>query len=298
MNVLQYVKNTWEQFSDDDGFMMASALAYYTLFSIAPLLVIIIATFSFLLDSTEIEAALFQQLGSIMGYSQSSELQDIVDNARDTSSGALATVISTATLVVSSTAVVVQLKTALNRSWNLAKDPDLGMISIIMDRILSLGFLLGIGFIFLVSMGLNTIAIFLADKVSRLLPYIGETSVLVISIIVSQVVTFSMFYLLFKFLPDAKLHRKDLIVGALVTTILFVIGRFAIGFYIGNSNISTTFGGAGALASFMVWVYYNSIILIIGAEFTQVYAMAHNRVIMPTDNSVKVQRILKRKGEL
>jgi len=241
MNVLQYVKNTWEQFSDDDGFMMASALAYYTLFSIAPLLVIIIATFSFLLDSTEIEAALFQQLGSIMGYSQSSELQDIVDNARDTSSGALATVISTATLVVSSTAVVVQLKTALNRSWNLAKDPDLGMISIIMDRILSLGFLLGIGFIFLVSMGLNTIV---------------------------------------------------------VTTILFVIGRFAIGFYIGNSNISTTFGGAGALASFMVWVYYNSIILIIGAEFTQVYAMAHNRVIMPTDNSVKVQRILKRKGEL
>jgi membrane protein len=295
MKILTYLKNTWKQFSDDDGFMMASALAYYTLFSIAPLLVIIIAMFSLFIDSTDIEAALFQQLGSIMGYSQAEGLQDLVSNARGPSSGRLAAIISSGTLIVSSTAVVVQLKTALNRSWNLTKDPSLGFLSLVKDRVLSFGFLLGIGFVFLVSMGLNAITIFFSDRVSRLIPDIGDTAVIVFSFTISQLVTFTMFYLLFRLLPDARLNRKDLIVGALMTTILFVIGRFAIGYYLGNSNINSAFGGAGALASFMVWVYYNSIILIFGAEFTQVYALAHNRKINPTDSSVKVERVIKKK---
>jgi len=276
--------------------MMAGALAYYTLFSIAPLLVIVIFVFGYVVDSANLEAALFQQLGSIMGYSQAEELQTIVDNARATSSGVIATIISTVTLIISSTAVVIQLKDALNKSWNVIKDPELGFKSIVIDRILSFGFLLGIGFIFLVSMGLNAIATQLSDQVGRLLPEIGETSVIVISTTISLIVTTAMFLMLFKILPDAKLHNKDLFIGALVTTLLFTVGRYAIGFYLGNSNINSTFGGAGALASFMVWVYYNSIILILGAEFTQVYAAAHNRKIKPTDQSVKVQRVIKMKS--
>jgi membrane protein len=188
--------------------------------------------------------------------------------------------------------VVIQLKDALNKSWNVIKDPKLGFKSIVIDRVLSFGFLLGIGFIFLVSMGLNTIATQLSDQVSNLLPAIGETAVIVVSTTVDLFITATSF----KTLPDAKLHNKDLIIGALMTTLLFTIGRYLIGIYLGNSNISSTFGGAGALASFMVWVYYNAIILILGAEFTQVYASANNRRIKPTDQSVKVERVIKRKS--
>ncbi len=297
VTMLNFLKSTWKQFTDDEGFMMAGALSYYTLFSITPLLVIVISVLGLVIESTEIEAALFQQLGSIMGYGHAEELQAMVDNTRSTSSSVIATIVSTVTLLISSTAVVIHLKDALNKSWNVIKDPKLGLKAIIKDRILSFGFLLGIGFVFLVSLGLNAVATVLSDRVSILLPEIGETAVILISTTISLVITFVMFYLLFRLLPDARLANKDLIVGAAVTTILFIIGKYAIGFYLGNSNISTTFGGAGALASFMVWVYYNSIILIVGAEFTQVYAKSNGRQVNPTDQSVKVQRVIKKKSD-
>jgi len=294
LSLIKYVKNTWKQFSADDGFMMAGALSYYTLFSIAPLLVVLIAIMGMVVESSELEAALFQQLGSIMGHSQAEELRVIVEKSHDTSAGIIATIISTVTLIVSSTAVVIHLKDTMNRAWNVTKDPDLGFKAIVVDRVLSLGFLLGLGFILLVSMGLNAIGVLLSSKVSAFMPNIGETAIVVISSLIGLLVTLIMFFLLFKFLPDAKLHNKDLMVGVLVTTILFSVGKYAIGYYLGNSNINSTFGGAGALASFMVWVYYNAIILIIGAEFTQVYALSKNRKIYPSEQSVKVQRVIKK----
>jgi len=294
VNLLDYVKDTWNQFSADSGFMMAGALSYYTLFSIAPLLVILIATMGFVVESTDMESALFQQLGSIMGQSQANELQKIVENVNDTSSGTIATIISFLTLLVSSTAVVIQLKETLNKSWNVIKDPDLGFKAIVIDRILSLGFLLGLGFIFLVSMGLNAVAILLSNQVASILPKSGEFAVAITSLAIGVFITFSMFYMLFRFLPDAKLNRKDLLVGTVVTTVMFIIGKYAIGYYLGNSNINSTFGGAGALATFMVWVYYNAIILIMGAEFTQVYAILNNRRVHPSEQALKVHRVIKK----
>jgi len=297
VNLLDYVKDTWNQFSADSGFMMAGALSYYTLFSIAPLLVILIATMGFVVESTDMESALFQQLGSIMGQSQANELQKIVENVNDTSSGTIATIISFLTLLVSSTAVVIQLKETLNKSWNVIKDPDLGFKAIVIDRILSLGFLLGLGFIFLVSMGLNAVAILLSNQVASILPKSGEFAVAITSLAIGVFITFSMFYMLFRFLPDAKLNRKDLLVGTVVTTVMFIIGKYAIGYYLGNSNINSTFGGAGALATFMVWVYYNAIILIMGAEFTQVYAILNNRRVHPSEQALKVHRVIKKDAD-
>lgn len=297
VSVLDYIKDTWKQFSMDNGFMMAGALSYYTLFSIAPLLVMLIAIMGLVVESTDIETVLFQQLGNIMGQSQAKELQNIVENANKTSSGTLATIVSSVTLLISSTAVVVHLKDTLNKSWNVIKDPDLGFKALVVDRILSLGFLLGIGFIFLVSMGLNSIVILLSNQLANIFPKIGQTAISIASSSVGVLVTFSMFYLLFKFLPDARVHSKDLLVGTVVTTIMFIAGKYAIGYYLGNSDISNTFGGAGALASFMVWVYYNAIILIIGAEFTQVYAILNNRKVYSSDQSVKVHRVIKKDAD-
>ena len=297
VRLIKYFKDTWEQFSNDDGFMMAGALSYYTLFSVAPLLVILIAILGFVVESTDIEDALFQQLGKIMGHSQANELQGIAENAHDTSSGTMATIISSVTLLISATAVVIHLKATLNKAWNVIKDPALGFKAIVVDRVLSFGFLIGLGFIFLVSMGLNTVATVLFDQVAVLIPEIGETAIIIASSFIGFLVSFVLFYLLFRFLPDARIHNKDLFVGALTTTAMFTIGKYAISFYLGNSNISSTFGGAGALASFMVWVYYNAIILILGAEFTQVYALLNNRKVYPSEQSVKVHRIIKKDSD-
>jgi len=297
IGLLHYIKNTWTQFSDDHGFMMAAALSYYTLFSIAPLLIIVITLLGFVVESQDLENALFEQLGGIMGYSQANELKSVVENAKNTSSEVMATIISSVTLLITSTAVVIHLKDVLNRAWNVIKDPSLGFKAVVLDRIFSLGFLLALGFIFLVSMGLNTVATLLSNQVAYVIPEIGETAVVVTSSAIGLIVTFLMFYLLFRFLPDARLKAKDLIVGAAVTTIMFSIGRYAIGYYLGYSDIGSTFGGAGALASFMIWVYYNAIILIIGAEFTQVYALAHDRNIYPSKQSLKVERVIKKQSD-
>jgi len=290
--LLYYVKFTWKQFSNDNGFMMAAALSYYTLFSVGPLLIVIIALLGFVIESTDLENVLFEQLGGVMGYTQANELKGVVQNAKNSSSETLATIISSFTLLITSTAVVIHLKETLNKAWNVIKDPSLGFKAVVVDRIMSLGFLLGLGFIFLVSMGLNTVATLLSNQVASIIPEIGETTVFITSTTIGLVVTFIMFYLLFRFLPDARLQSRDLIVGAVVTTIMFAIGRYAISYYLGYSDISSTFGSAGALASFMVWVYYNAIILIIGAEFTQVYALAHGRNVYPSDQSLKVERVI------
>jgi len=296
-SLIQYAKNTWKEFSNDSGFMMAAALSYYTLFSVAPLLIMLIAILGFVVESTALEQALFDQLGSVMGHTQANELKNVVQNAKNNSSEILATIISSVTLLISSTAVVIHLKETLNKSWNVIKDPALGFKAVILDRVLSFGFLIGLGFIFLVSMGLNTVVTLLSNEVAALFPEIGETAIVMTSFLIGLALTFIMFYLLFRFLPDARLQSRDLIVGATVTTILFSIGKYVIGFYLGFSDISGTFGSAGALASFMVWVYYNAIILILGAEFTQVYAVANGRKIYPSDQSLKVQRVIKKQPD-
>jgi len=296
-SLLQYGKNTWKEFSKDNGFMMAAALSYYTLFSVGPLLIVLIAMMGIVMESTDLENALFEQLGGVMGRSQANELKAVVENAKSDSSETLAAIVSSLTLLITSTAVVIHLKDVLNKAWNVIKDPSLGFKAVVIDRIFSLGFLLGLGFIFLVSMGLNSVATLLSERVTSLVPEIGKTTVVLTSATIGLLVTFVMFYLLFRFLPDACLQNRDLIVGAVVTTIMFSMGRFAISYYLGFSDLSSTFGGAGALASFMVWVYYNAIILIAGAEFTQVYALAHGRNIYPSDQSLKVERVIKKQSD-
>jgi len=293
-SLITFLKKTWQQFSDDNGFMMAGAISYFTLFSIAPLLVVIITVLSIITQSTDIENELFNQLGAIMGSDRSGELKNIVDNVKASRSGTLAAVISSVTLLISSTAVVINIKDTLNKAWNVIKDPSLGFKSMIIDRILSVGFLVGIGFIFLVSLGLNAVATVFSKHITNMIPVVSEPIIIVVSVSIGLMVSFILFYLLFRFLPDTKIHNNDLLVGAAITTILFAVGKYVIGYYLGNSDIGNTFGSAGALASFMIWVYYNAVILILGAEFTQVYAIENGRFIHPNEQSVKVERIIKK----
>jgi membrane protein len=289
--MIAFVKEVAEEFTKDNVFTLAAALSYYTVFSIAPLLVIVIAVSSFFLGPEAVQGKLYEQLGGLLGKETALSLQEIVQNAYQSGENVIATIISIGVLLFTATAVVNQLKMALNTAWNIKEDPQNGLLSIIKNRLLSLTFILGLGFIFLVSLGLNSVAAYFSDYIVNAFGFLDKTMAIVVPQLVSGVITLIAFMLLFKYLPDAKIKWKHVFVGALFTTVLFTIGKYAIGFYIGNSNPASTFGSAGALASLMLWVFYSSIILILGAEFTQVWIRrSDGERIVPDENAVRVKR--------
>ncbi|MEM9887527.1 MAG: YihY/virulence factor BrkB family protein [Bacteroidota bacterium] len=287
---IKFVKELFEEFTNDNAFTLAAALSYYTVFSIAPLLVIVLAVSSLFLGQEAVQGQLYEQLGGLLGRETADQLEEIVKNAYVSGQSGIATIISIGALLFSATAVVHQLKAAINKAWNIKENPQNGIFAYIKNRFLSLTFILGLGFIFLVSLGLNSVAAFFSDEIIRLFPALNQTLTFVVPLIISVLITLLVFAMLFKYLPDAIIQWKDVLVGALFTTVLFIVGKSAIGLYIGNSSVTTTFGSAGALASLMLWVYYSAVILVLGAEFTQVWARARANRIKPNKNAVRIRK--------
>ncbi|MEM8524568.1 MAG: YihY/virulence factor BrkB family protein [Bacteroidota bacterium] len=286
--IFSFVQELFTEFGQDNAVTLAAALSYYTVFSIAPLLVIVLAVTSFFLGAEAVQGQLYEQLGGLLGKETAIQLQEVVKNAYVSGQSVFATIISVGALLFSATAVVGQLKSAINTAWNIKEDPQKsGVLAYIKNRLLSLTFILGLGFIFLVSLGLNSVAAFFSDEIIKLFPFLDRGLTVVMPLVVSGVITLTLFSLLFKYLPDAIIKWKDVFAGAVFTTILFIAGKYLIGFYIGNSNATSTFGGAGALASMMLWVYYSAMILILGAEFIQVWARRRETRILPNKNSIK-----------
>lgn len=287
---ISFIKEMATEFTEDRVFTLAAALSYYTVFSIAPLLVIVLAVSSFILGPEAVQGELYEQLGGLLGKETALQLQDIVENAYRSGDNIWATIVSVGVLLFTATAVVNQLKDALNMAWNIKEDPKNGLLAMVKNRLLSLTFILGLGFIFLVSLGLNSVAAFFSNELVNMFEVLNKPLTIIIPWVVSSILTLVAFMLLFKYLPDAKIKWKYVFIGALFTTILFSIGKYGIGLYIGNSDVTSTFGSAGALASLMLWVFYSSVILILGAEFTQVWIRRSDDYIHPNKNAVRVRR--------
>ncbi|MEM9990572.1 MAG: YihY/virulence factor BrkB family protein [Bacteroidota bacterium] len=288
--IIEFVKELFAEFSRDDATTLAAALAYYTVFSIAPLLVIVISVSGFFLGADAVNGELYSQLEQLMGKDAALQIQETVKSAHVSGKSILATLISVGVLLFSATAVVGQLKHAINRAWNIAENPENGMGVYVKNRLLSLTFILGLGFIFLVSLALNSVAAFFSNELVQLFPSLNQTVTLIVPMIIAALITFSIFVLLFKYLPDAIIKWRDVFVGALFTTLLFLVGKYLIGFYIGNSDVASTFGSAGALASLMLWVYYNAIILLLGAEFTQIWSRRKASRIEPNKYAIRMNK--------
>lgn len=296
MNIKQQIKKAFsfgqdvvEAFQNDNAFTLAAAISYYTIFSIAPLLVIILAVSSFFLGAEAVRGELYLQLSGLLGSATADHLEEIIKNVYVSGKTSLATIISIGALLISATAVVGQLQNALNAAFSVKHVPNNAIVGILKTRLLSLAFILGLGFIFLVSLGLNSIALYLSNQLISLFPVINSVVTVAVPVIISLLITMTIFALLFKFLPNVILQWEDVWVGALFTALLFAIGKYLIGIYIGNSSITSTFGSAGALASLLLWVYYSSLILILGAEFTKVWALRSEHPIPADSQSVKVR---------
>ena len=279
------LKGTFSDWVEDKAPRLGAALAYYTVFSIAPLLVIVIG----ILGIFQIDArgAMQGQLQSLIGPEGAKAVQAMLEGAHSPEGGAVATAIGVVALLFGASGVVGQLKDALNTIWEVEPRAGLGIWGIIRDRLLSFGMVLGIGFLLLVSLVLSAALATVQQLAGDFIP--GPDIVAhVLDITVSLAVVTVLFAMIFKYLPDVKIGWRDVWLGAFVTAVLFTIGKYLIGLYLGNAAIASSYGAAGSVIIVLLWAYYSSQILFLGAEFTQEYARMYGSRIEPSANAVPV----------
>ncbi|HEX2208568.1 MAG TPA: YihY/virulence factor BrkB family protein [Longimicrobium sp.] len=280
------LKDTFKDFSDDECPVRAAALSYYIVFSLPPLLILILLIASAVFDPAEVQRALTEQMGGFMGPQGAQEIGTIMQEAERPGGRGLKALLGVAAIVFGATGSFLQLQSALNRAWEVEPDPRQGGIrNMIFKRILSLGMILGVAFLLLVSLALSAALAAVGGMIGRVIPGSSQVVAHVFNFVLSFVVITGLFAAIYKVLPDAKIAWKDVWVGAVVTALLFTIGKFLLGLYLGRSNPGEAFGAAGSLALLLVWVYYSAMIVLFGAEFTQAWAIRKGSGIVPGEGA-------------
>lgn len=284
-----YLKQVFSEFIEDDVLKYSASLAYYTVFSLAPVLIVIISICGSLFGKEAIQGHIFGQIRGMIGSQAAFQVQEIIKNIHLTGQSVFATIISVIILLIGATGIFGEVQDSLNKIWGLRLKKRKIWWKLILNRLLSFSLIISIGFVMMVSLLLNALVSAFGNFLAR---YFSEFSVIFIQItdsVLTFVITTFLFSLMFKVLPDAKIKWKDVFIGGLITAVFFTLGKLAIGYYLGSSNIATIYGAAGSIMIIMVWVYYSSIILYLGAEFTKVYAKLHGGKIYPTDYSIWIK---------
>jgi membrane protein len=288
--MLSLFKQTASEWMEDDAPSLGAALAYYTVFSLAPLMTIAIAMAGFFFGKEAAQGQIFDELRVLLGEEGGKAVEEMVQSANaQPTVGVVATIISVIMLLFGASGVFGQLQASLNAIWGVKAKPGRGVLGLIKDRLLSFGFTLVVGFLLLVSLLLTAGMALMADWIGGLMPG-SEALAYILNIVLSLSMITLLFGTIFKFLPDAKIAWHDVWIGAFLTALLFTIGKFALGIYLGKSGVASSYGAAGSLIVLLLWVYYSSQILFFGAEFTQVYANRFGSRVAPADNAVPVQQ--------
>jgi len=294
MSITQIVslfRSSGSDFIEDDCQTQAAALSYYTIFSLPPLLLVLLMILGALVDPQEIRGQLETQIGALMGPTATEQVSSILSQLHQPgAAGLLPTIVGIGGLILGATGAFGQLQAALNRAWEVAPDPTQGGVrGFLVKRLFSFGMILSVAFLLLVSLVLSAALSAFSGTLGRMLPNgLSVTLLQVLNLTVSFLVITALFATIFKVLPDAKVAWRDVWVGAAVTALLFVVGKFLIGFYLGRSNPGQAFGAAGSLALLFAWVYYSAMILLFGAEFTQAWVERNGGSIAPQRGAVRV----------
>ena len=284
------LKTTVFEWLDDQAPMLGAALAYYTVFSLAPLLIISIAIAGLVFGGEAAQGQIFDQLRGLLGDASGKAMEEIVQSASaEPKTGVIATVIGFVTLLFGASGVFGQLQASLNIIWGVQPKPGRGILGIIRDRVLSFGFILVVGFLLLVSLLLTAAIAFVGKQFETMVPG-TEALIQLLNSILSLAVITLLFGMMFKILPDANIAWRNVWVGAFLTALLFTLGKFALGYYLGRSGVASSYGAAGSLIVLLVWVYYSSQIVFFGAEFTQVYANRFGSHVTPSSNAIAVSK--------
>jgi membrane protein len=266
---------------------MGAALSYYTIFSLAPVLLLVIAIAGLAFGAQAAQGKIVDQFGGLLGTDAAKVIQTMLEKVSNRGHGILATVVGSVTLIVGATGVLVELQDALNTVWKVVARPGRGLIGILRDRLLSFGIVLGFGFLLMVSLVLSAGLAVVDSWLGHIIPG-WVVAAYVLSYGISLGLVAFVLGAIFKILPDVKMSWSDVWVGALLTSVLFHAGKFGISLYIGKAGVASTFGAAGSLAVLLVWVYYSSLIVLYGAEFTRVYASRYGTQVVPDDNAIAV----------
>jgi membrane protein len=274
-SIVALIKTAVSSWIDDFAPSMGAALAYYTVFSVAPLLVIVIAVAALIFGQEAAQDAIMEQARALLGTQSANAIQTMLASAQQPKQGVLASVFSIGALVIGATTVFSELETDLNRIWKIEASKKPGVWGFLRGRVLSFGVILTLGFLLLVSL---LISAGLAAWGKYWSGWFGDMHLLLAAanFVVSLVVITALFAVLYKMMPRTHVRWRDVWIGAVVTAAMFMLGKFLIGLYIGKSAIASSYGAGGALVVLLLWVYYSSQIFLIGAEFTHAYAMSHD----------------------
>jgi membrane protein len=274
------------EFIADHGMKLSASLSYYTIFAVGPLLIIITSLAGLFYGRDAVEGRVYYQINDLVGSTVAKQVQDIIQNIEEMQLSHSGAALGIAILLVVATGVFAEIQDSINYIWSVKAKPKKGWLHLIMNRLISFLLILTVGVMLLVSLIVHTLVDLLYGK---LIQYFDVVSIYIFQavnygILVLIITTF--FAIIFKVLPDASIHWKDAFIGAAFTAVLFIIGRFAIGFYLSRSIVSVTFGTAASIILILLWVYYCSIILFFGAEFTKVYALSYGSGIAPDKSAV------------
>lgn len=285
MSTKKMIKDTFSLFFKSNTFQEGAALAYYTVFSILPMVIIIISIFGLIWGEKAVAGDIYLELRSIIGNDAALSFQNIIKSQHTQHNSLITTIIGFATLALSSSGMFNQLHGSFNRIWNIEAKPKSSLISYLSKHFISFSILIGLFFIIMVSISINSLLVKYSTDATTNFPITLFWEHMVSFLLVSL-----MFSLMFKFLGDAKIHWKVGLISGVFTSILFIFGKYAIGLYIGHSHISSTFGSASVLALLMVWIYYTSQIIFLGASFMYILGEKLGHPLLPTKDAIKILR--------
>ncbi len=291
INTWSVLKDTFKNFQEDKVTKLSGSLAYSTIFSLGPLLIVIIALCSLFFDKEAVQGQIYSQLKSFVGSDTAIQLQSIIKNASISGKGALAAILGGATLLIGATSIFNEIQDSINDIWGIKATPKRGWLKMLRNRIISFSLIASLGFLLLVTLSISTLVEKFNAKLSSLYPDITVIVFYILNLLITFIVTAFIFSVIFKVLPDAKIKWKEVFSGAIAAAVLFMLGKFAISFYISKSHIGSTYGAAGSIVVLLLWIYYSSVILYLGAEFTKAHTRAKGIPIYPAEYAVTIKRV-------
>lgn len=284
-------------FLDDRATKFSAALSYYTIFALPPLIILIISASGFFLEEKDVASFFYEQIAELVGPNTAREVQNAMNNVTLNRSGVLPTIIGVAMLLFSASGVFAEIQSSINYIWGFIAKPEKSIIRMIKNRLLSFAMIASVGFLLLVSLLINSLASILYDYLAE---FFAESTIYLVKVlnnaIVFVIITL-LFTTIFKTLPNGIIRLRDAFVGAAFTAVLFMIGKFGIGVYLGTTATSSLYGAAGSIIVMLMWVYYSAMILYFGAEFTKNYALLFGERIRPGQFSLEIDKNAIKKTE-
>ncbi len=279
-------KRAGSDFIDDNGMKLSASLSYYTIFAIGPVLIIIISLAGLFYGKEAVQGKIYYQLNGLLGSSAALQVQEIIKNIEKSQFSASGAILGFGVFLIGATGVFTEMQDSINYIWSVKAKPQKGWLKLLVNRVVSFSLIISFGFILLVSLIIHALVDLLHDRFVHLFDEVSVYFFQAVNYVLLLTIITVLFAIIFKVLPDARIKWKDALIGAAFTSGLFIIGKFLIGLYIANSTIGVTYGAAASLVLILLWVYYSSIILYFGAEFTKVYALSYGSGIQPDKTAV------------